>query len=329
MSGRDGLRAIVIGAAGYVGGEALRLLLSHPRVGSVRAISRSQAGKRFADAHPALAHVTDARFEEGKAEAAAREADVVVFALSHGESSTAMPAVLAGSSALVLDLAQDFRLDPAFVYALCDPPGVALRGVRAIAAPGCFATATLLALYPAAKAGLIEGTPAAFAITGSSGSGVVPRRTTHHPVRAHNVFAYGLDGHRHEAEIDAQLRRWSGPGAACRLLPHSGPFVRGIHATVRATLKTPVADPIALYHNAFEGRPFVRVLAEPPELSAVVGTNFAHLHAAVRENGRELIATCVIDNLVKGAAGQAVQAMNLALGFDELEGLAFPGIYPC
>lgn len=329
MSGRDGLRAVVVGAAGYVGGETLRLLFGHPQIGGVRAISRSQAGKPLAELHPALAHVTHARFEELDAAAAARDADVVFFALGHGESTATMPAVLAVSPRLVVDLAQDFRLDPAFVYALCDPPGLRLHGATAIAAPGCFATATLLALYPAVRAGLINGLPASFAITGSSGSGVIPKRTTHHPVRANNLFAYGLDGHRHEAEIAAQLARWSGPSSACRLIPHSGPFVRGIHATVRATLNSPVDDAVALYRNAYEGRPFVRVCDEPPELSAVVGTNFAHLHAAVRDNGRELLVTCAIDNLVKGAAGQAVQAMNLALGFDETSGLDFPGIYPC
>ena len=329
MSAPNGLRAAVIGAAGYVGGEALRLLLAHPRIGSVRAISRSQSGQRLADVHPSLEHVTDARFEEASVEDASRVSDVVVFALGHGESKAAIPAVRASSDALIVDLAQDFRLDPSFVYALCDPPGANLRGARRIAAPGCFATATLLALYPAAHRGIVEGLPVSFAITGSSGSGATPKRSTHHPVRAHNVFGYGLDGHRHEAEIAAQARRWGGPDAACRLLPHSGPFVRGIHVTLRARLAAPLADPLALYREAYATRPFVRVLDAPPELSAVVGTNFAHLHAAVRDEGRELIVTCVIDNLVKGAAGQALQAMNLALGFDETEGLTFPGIYPC
>jgi N-acetyl-gamma-glutamyl-phosphate reductase len=329
VSGRSGLRAAVIGAAGYVGGEALRLLHGHARVASVRAFSRSQAGKRLAELHPSLAHVTDARFEAASPEDAARDADVVLFALGHGESAAVVPAVLAGSDALVVDLAQDFRLDPAWIYALCDPPGLPLAGTRRIAAPGCFATATLLALFPAARSGLVEGVPASFAITGSSGAGVTPKLSTHHPVRAHNLFAYALDGHRHEAEIAAQARRWSGPQASCRLLPHSGPFVRGIHATLRARLRAPLGDPVALYREAYAGRPFVRVLDAPPELSAVVGTNFAHLHAVVREDGRELIVTCVIDNLVKGAAGQALQAMNLALGFGETEGLVFPGIYPC
>ena len=321
MPGRD-LRVAVVGAAGYVGGETLRLLHQHPRVATIAAVSRSQPGKRLAEVHPALAHVPDGVFVE-RVDAA----DVVFFALGHGESTKEVPELLAGSDPVVVDLAQDFRLDPAWVYALCDPPGLALPGARRIAAPGCFATATQLAVYP--LVGNLAEIPACYAITGSSGSGASPRRTTHHPVRAHNLFAYGLEGHRHEAEIAAQMSRWAGRPSSCVLLPHSGPFVRGIHATVRARVAEPLADPLARYREAYAGRPFVRVTDAPPELSAVVGTNFAHVHAVARDGGREVIATCVIDNLVKGAAGQAIQAMNLALGFPETEGLGFPGTYPC
>lgn len=320
MTAAGDLRVAVIGAAGYVGGEALRLLLSHPAVGSVRAVSRSQPGRRLAELHPSLAHAPDLAFE-----ADAPEADVYFVAMGHGDSAAALSGLPA--DALVVDLAQDFRTDPAWVYAICDPPGLEIRGARRVSAPGCFATATELALYPVAR--LLDGVPACFALTGSSGSGASPKRTTHHPVRAHNVFAYSLDGHRHEAEIAAQLTRWAGRPSTCRLLPHSGPFVRGIHATLRASLREPATDPVALYREAYAGRPFVRVLDAPPELSAVTGTNFAHVHAVARGDGREIVATVVIDNLVKGAAGQAVQAMNLALGLPETAGLEFPGIYPC
>ena len=313
MPGRD-LRVAVIGAAGYVGGEVLRLILQHPRVGAVAAVSRSQPGRRLAEVHPALAHATDATFVERHA-----AADVVFLALGHGESTREVPELLATQDPVVIDLAQDFRLDPSWVYALCDPPGLALAGARRIAAPGCFATATQLAIYPLASR--LEGVPASYAITGSSGSGATPKRTTHHPVRAHNLFAYGLEGHRHEAEIAAQMTRWAGRPASCLLLPHSGPFVRGIHATIRARVADPVADPLALYRAAYAGRPFVRVVDAPPELSAVVGTNFAHVHAVARDGGREVIATCVIDNLVKGAAGQAIQAFNIVHGLPETAGL--------
>jgi len=133
----------------------------------------------------------------------------------------------------------------------------------------------------------------------------------------------------HEAEIGEQLAGWSEGRVSCRLLAHAGPFVRGIHATVHARLRRPVPDPLALYRQAYEGRPFVHVEDTPPGLHAVVGTNFAHLHAVPREDGREVVVTAVVDNLLKGAAGQAVQAMNLALGLDERAGLTWPGVHPC
>jgi N-acetyl-gamma-glutamyl-phosphate reductase len=341
------LRTAVLGAAGFAGGEALRLLSIHPRVASVRALSRSHRGSPAAAVHPALSHLEPLAFEDGSI--LEREpVDVVFVALPHGESQRAMERLVDAPERTVIDLGADFRvrdlslhesfygphaapsLRDAFVYGLADVVGAALRGARRIASPGCFATAALLALRPLASGGLLEGAPVCFAVTGSSGAGALPKRSTHHPVRAHNLFGYSLAGHRHEAEILDRLRAWTGdPGAACRLLAHAGPFVRGIHATLHARLREPLPDPLALYREAYAGRPFVRVLDTPPELSAVVGTNFAHAHAVPRDGGREAVVTVAIDNLVKGAAGQAIQAMNLALGFGEAEGLAFPGIYPC
>jgi N-acetyl-gamma-glutamyl-phosphate reductase common form len=340
-------RTAVLGAAGFAGGEALRLLSIHPRVASVRALSRSHRGSPVAAVHPSLAHLESLAFEDGSI--LEREpVDVLFVALPHGESQRAMERLVDASERTLVDLGADFRvgdlalhesfygphaapsLRDSFVYGLADILGDALLGKRRIASPGCFATAALLALWPLASRGLLERTPVCFAVSGSSGAGALPKRTTHHPVRAHNLFGYSLAGHRHEAEILDRLRAWTGdPGAACRLLTHAGPFVRGIHATLHATLREPVPDPLALYRDVYAGRPFVRVRDEPPELPAVVGTNFAHVHAVPRDRGHEAVVTVAIDNLVKGAAGQGIQAMNLALGFGETEGLAFPGIYPC
>jgi N-acetyl-gamma-glutamyl-phosphate reductase common form len=339
------LDVAVVGGAGYVGGELLRLLAQHPQLGLLRAFSESQAGKRWASVHPALEHVGGGVFEAYDASAASA-GDVTFLALAHGRSQKLMPE-LAGAGLLV-DAAADFRVSDRalyeayygphgafelvhdFTYGLADVLGDRLAGCRRIAAPGCFATAAALALWPLAAAGLLAERPTCFAITGSSGAGVEPKRSTHHPVRGHNFFAYSLGGHRHEAELADRLRAWTGGAvAACDLLTHSAPLVRGIHATVRARLARPCPDPQALLRRAYDGRAFVRVLDAPPELAAVVGTNFAHLHAAARDNGETAIVTCTIDNLVKGAAGQAVQAMNLALGFPETAGLEFPGIYPC
>ena len=343
------MRVAVIGAAGYAGGELLRLLLSHPDVTDWRATSRSQAGKPVGAVHPQLRSLTDRPFEALEPAEAARGCDVVFLALEHGESSKVAPALFAAGTGLVIDIAADFRvadlalytkhygahpspeLLSRFRYGLADVEGPRLRGAAAIAAPGCFATAAQLALYP--LAGIAGIQPALFAVTGSSGAGVQPRPTTHHPVRAHNLFAYSVMGHRHEAEVLSNWRRWTGrDDATARLMTHSGPFVRGIHLTLHAYLAAGRQGGKAagiLFRDAYAGRPFVRVLDQPPELTHVVGTNEAHIHAVDSPDGREIQVMIVIDNLVKGAGGQAVQAMNLALGIPETRGLVGGGIFPC
>ena len=342
------MRVSLIGAAGYVGGELLRILLQHPEVTDCVAVSRSQAGKPIGDFHPGLGLLTDARFAGLAPAEAARGRDVVFFALEHGQSSEVMAAVLEAGPGLVVDLAADFRIrdgrlheryygfHPApalqhrFRYALADVAGCGLRGADGLAAPGCFATAAALALYP--LAGLeLAAPPVIFAITGSSGAGVHPRATTHHPARAHNVFAYSVMGHRHEGEILEQWRDWTGnPAARARLMTHSGPFVRGIHATLHASLATPVTGAALAerYARAYGGRPFVRVLSQPPELTHAVGTNLAIMHPAASPDGTEVQVSLALDNLIKGAGGQAVQAMNLALGLPETAGLLLTGMLP-
>ncbi|MGH7499012.1 MAG: N-acetyl-gamma-glutamyl-phosphate reductase [Gemmatimonadales bacterium] len=349
------MKVSVIGAAGYAGGELLRLLLQHPDVTECIATSRSQAGKPISSVHPALGALPDARFSGATPGEASRGRDVLFLCLEHGESSRVAGEVFEAGPGLVIDLAADFRvrdlrlyeqfygphaapeLVNRFTYGLADVLGAELRGATAIAAPGCFATAAQLALYPLARAGL-DVSPSLFAITGSSGAGVQPRPTTHHPMRAHNVFAYSPLGHRHEAEVLHSWREWIGrPDASTRLLTHSGPFVRGIYLTLHAYLprglNVSAGDPgtaaAGWYREAYRGRPFVRVLESPPELTHAVGTNFALIHAVESADGCEIETTVAIDNLIKGGGGQAIQAMNLALGIDERAGLTAAGIYPC
>jgi N-acetyl-gamma-glutamyl-phosphate reductase common form len=340
------MKVAVIGAAGYTGGELLRLLLQHPQVTECVATSRSQAGKPIADTHPALATLSEARFSGQGPGEVARGRDVVFLCLEHGESARVAGDVLDAGPGLVVDLAADFRtadlrlyeryygahsapeLVPRFVYGLADVLGQQLRGARAIAAPGCFATAAALALYP--LAGLeLAAPPSLFAVTGSSGAGVQPKPTTHHPMRAHNLFAYSVLGHRHEAEVLLRWREWTGrPDATARLMTHAGPFVRGIYLTLHAWLRGSgsIAERFRL---TYAGRPFVRILEQAPQLTHAVGTNYGLIHPAELADRSEVQVMVAIDNLIKGAGGQAIQAMNLALGLPETDGLLGGGMYPC
>ena len=345
------MKVAVLGGAGYAGGELLRILLQHPDVTELVTTSRSQAGKPVADLHPGLRLLTDARFAAHAPADVSRGQDVVFMALEHGESSRFMGDVIDAGPGIVVDLAADFRIQdgainaryygdhvaPALVhrfqYGLADVLGEQLRGARAIAAPGCFATAAQLALHAIADFELATP-PVIFAVTGSSGAGQSLRPSTHHPARANNMFAYGVMSHRHEGEILEQWRRWRGDATAnVRLMPHSGPFVRGIHATLHAHLAGASAPDTATLRqrvaSRFAGRPFAQLVAQAPELTHVVGSNLALLHAAFSDDGSEVQVMCVLDNLIKGAGGQAVQAMNLALGLDERAGLLAPGPFPC
>ncbi|HXS25929.1 MAG TPA: N-acetyl-gamma-glutamyl-phosphate reductase, partial [Gemmatimonadales bacterium] len=339
-------RVSIVGAAGYTGGELLRLLLQHPQVTECVATSRSQAGKPIADTHPALATLSEARFSGQGPGEVARGRDVVFLCLEHGESARVAGDVLDAGPGLVVDLAADFRtadlrlyeryygahsapeLVPRFVYGLADVLGQQLRGATAIAAPGCFATAAALALYP--LAGLeLAAPPSLFAVTGSSGAGVQPKPTTHHPMRAHNLFAYSVLGHRHEPEVLLRWREWTGrPDATARLMTHAGPFVRGIYLTLHAWLRGSgsIAERFRL---TYAGRPFVRILEQAPQLTHAVGTNYGLIHPAELADRSEVQVMVAIDNLIKGAGGQAIQAMNLALGLPETDGLLGGGMYPC
>jgi N-acetyl-gamma-glutamyl-phosphate/LysW-gamma-L-alpha-aminoadipyl-6-phosphate reductase len=348
------MKVAVVGAAGVAAGELLRLQLQPTQVTECLATTRSQAGTPIGDVHPALAPLTDARFSGATPGEAAHGRDVVFLSLEHGESSRAAADVFEAGPGLIVDLAADFRVQDLrlyeryygshaapdlvgrFRYGLADVLGSELRGASAIAAPGCFATAAQLALYPLARAG-VDLTPSLFAITGSSGAGVQPRPTTHHPNRAHNLFAYSVLAHRHEAEILQGWRQWTGrTDATARLLAHSGPFVRGIYLTLHAFL--PQGSDVSglgpgtagkWYRDTYAGRPFVRLLDAPPELTHAVGTNYALIHATESSDGRDLQVSVAIDNLVKGAGGQAIQAMNLALGIEECAGLVAAAPFPC
>lgn len=337
------MKVAVIGASGFVGGELLRLLRDHPEMDEIVAVSRSRAGRPVADVHPSLVGIDDSFADMTPAEAA-RGRDVVFLCLEHGESEGLVDEIVAARPGIVCDLSADFRVRnrelherhygprrshaaATFIYALADVAGPELRGERALAIPGCFATAAQLALWPLARLAP-EGVPVLFAVTGSSGAGAKLKETTHHSLRAHDLFAYAALGHRHEAEIEEQWRRWTGRDEAPRLAAHAGPFVRGIYLTLHA--RSPrAAEARDVFRDAYARRRFVRMLDEPPHLTRVAGTNRADLHVAADPASGEIQVSVAIDNLIKGAAGQAIQAVNLAAGLDETAGLPVAGAYPC
>ena len=346
--------AVVLGGSGYVAGEVLRLVAGHPRLEIAVAVSTTQAGEAVAASFPHLAGVLSAglRFSEGDALAPlfARGGDVAIFAATpHGTTAALLDGVLkeaeaAGARAHAVDLSADFRFpDPARFASIYGRPHGAPRRCPSFvcavpehvegaptphaAQPGCFTTAAVLAAYPLLALGLAEGGVFVSAVTGSSGSGRTPVPGTHHPERSGNMVAYAPLAHRHEAEMRELLGRpRGGVEPEVEFVPHSGPFVRGIHATVRLSLVEAMpAQALAGEMGAFYGgSPFVTVSLEPPRLNEVVGTNRCRLGVAAR--GRTAVVTSVIDNLVKGAAGGAVQWMNRLLGLADETGLALAGL---
>jgi N-acetyl-gamma-glutamyl-phosphate reductase len=344
----------LIGTSGMLAGEFLRLAAEHPELEIGGLVSR-EPGRALSELHPHL--VGPATIDEAEATARLRErasagaAVALVLGLPHRASALAwrsLSAALgeAAANVRVVDLSADYRLrdpalyarwykeehpDPAglaeFVYGLPEIAREPLEGARRVAAPGCFATALQLATWPAAARGwLLEREPWHFsAVTGSSGSGVTPTPGTHHPFRHANLWAYGLEGHRHEAEL-GQMLAHLGQKPELLFVPHSGPFARGIHLTAMLPLAKPVdaAEARAAYREAYAGRAFVRVLDEAPDLRRVVGSNSAALTPRVR--GRTLVVLATLDNLIKGGAGQALQCLNLMFGWPETAGLPRHGL---
>ncbi|WP_406672067.1 N-acetyl-gamma-glutamyl-phosphate reductase [Natronospira sp.] len=341
------ITALLLGAAGYGGGELLRILHAHPAVGEVQAVSRSHAGQPWHAAHPRLRGFVEGEFlaKPDLDTLAASDYPVIFSAQPNGSLArdwSAFSAALADRELLsrttVVDLSGDFRLGDAqayqvaygqphpvpealgqWVYGLSEHQAEALRGARRIANPGCFATAVQLALKPLLELASPDWL-AITGVTGSSGSGVHPSATTHHPERADDFRAYKPLQHQHEAEIRRALAAQGGHALKLGFVPHSAPMVRGIFITVQAYL--PGMDEESLrrhYQASYEGRRFIRLVDDLPRVHSVIGTNACDLGLAVRDG--QVVVMAALDNLIKGMAGQAVQNMNLALGLDESSGL--------
>jgi len=341
---------VVFGAGGFVGAELLRLIACHPDLELAAAVSDSHAGRAVSEVHPQLAGWTGIHFTasgDWALDQLEKGSWTVFSALGHGATMERLPAVLElaeGNDVQVIDLSGDFRLrDPeqyqryygnehtapelldGFVYGLPELHREAIVDADRVANPGCFATAVSLALIPAAASPWPVVCMAVDGMTGSSGAGVQLRPTTHHPHRAHNIEAYRPLDHQHIPEV-LQAWRAAGGGAETPLsfVPHRTPLVRGIAVSAHLFLDLEVkADEVFEHYSAFYAdAPFVRVISKPPAVVDVWGSNRCDL--SVTASGRMVSVCTAIDNLVKGAAGQAVQNANLMNGLGETTGLLTP-----
>lgn len=312
----------IIGGAGYTAGELCRLLLNHPHAELGFVHSSSHAGHALADVHEGLIGETDLCFTdrldwEG--------IDVLFFCMGHGRSAQFLAEHDVPPTMRIVDLAQDFRLSAPgndYVYGLPELQRDKIRGARHVANPGCFATAIQLALLPLAAAGRLSGDVVVNAITGSTGAGVKPAATTHFSWRTHNLSVYKVFRHQHVAEIRQSLTQLqpSFSGHALDFIPYRGDFPRGIFCTAYLHTEATQEEVDEMYARYYADAPFTHYVADRDiDLKQVVNTNKALVHAEVFE-GRLLITSC-IDNLLKGASGQAVENMNLMLGFEPAAGL--------
>jgi N-acetyl-gamma-glutamyl-phosphate reductase len=335
------IRVALEGASGYVGGELLSLLFHHPEVEVVAATAGQAGGERLAAIRPRFG-ANSMKLQTSLEPEQLKKLDLLFLALPHGESSKRIASI--PRELPVIDLAADFRIadraraeatygpHPAwdyqseFVYGLPELNRPRIREARRIAVPGCFATAASIALIPALEADVMQGPPWISAVTGSSGSGHRPAQKTHHPERALNFFGYQPNGHRHQPEIESALQGLNPSKFPLHLQVHSAPLVRGIYASAFFPVD-PSADLSELYRRRFEKEPFVEVREEPPQLADVVGTPRATVSVSTRSESATVFVA--IDNLLKGAASQAVQCMNLRFALPEDAGLRWPtGVLP-
>jgi N-acetyl-gamma-glutamyl-phosphate reductase len=345
------IRVGIFGGSGYGGAELLRILLQHPHAEVLMVTANEHAGKAVGEVHRNLYGLTDLSFVKAPEEFESLSVlDCVFLALPHGQALEVAPRLPTGVK--VVDLSGDFRLGDAdefrehygrehtavelqreFVYGLTEFNREEIRRARLISNPGCFATATLLGLGPLAASGALKGRVVVDAKTGSSGSGAKPAANTHHPQRSNSFYAYKPFTHQHVPEIEQALRgvgaegRWS---SELVFMTHSLPVSRGIFASIYAELaegsEMTAEQLAALYADFYKGSFFVRMVPGSPDINWVKMSNFCDIGFAAR--GRQVAVFAALDNLVKGAAGQAVQNMNLMFGLEERAGLMLVGGNP-
>lgn len=310
----------ILGAAGYTGGELIRLLLNHPEAEIVFANSESNAGNLVADVHEGLLGDTDLRFTS---EIPFEKVDVVFFCFGHGKSEQFLREHTIPAHVKIIDLAQDFRLaapDNDYVYGLPEINRERIAAAQHVANPGCFATCIQLGLLPAAKLGIVKGDIAVNAITGSTGAGQKPGATTHFSWRNNNMSIYKAFCHQHVPEICQSLKQVQGElDAEIDFIPYRGDFARGIFATQVVKTDMPIEQIVEAYKAFYKNAPFTHYVDNAIDMKQVVNTNKALVHCD--KFGNKLLITSTIDNLLKGAVGQAVQNMNIMFGVKETMGL--------
>jgi len=344
----DAINTIVLGSSGYVGGELLRLIAGHPQLKLAAAVSESNSGKQIREIFPHLQNAFgDQAFIGLNDVDKLLHGKLAIFsAAPHGASAALVNDVLKkcaanGAEAHIVDVSADFRFadqgEYEAIYGTHGAPELLDEFMCAlpehsentnhphVGHPGCFATAMLLAAVPLLQLDLVEPELYAVGITGSSGSGQAPSAGTHHPVRHSNLYAYKPLAHRHAPEVMSICESLTGTGNQLNFVPHSGPFARGIHMTVQGKLKKPLSTEELKneFTNFYSHNEFVTVVEGTPKLKNVTGSNYAHI--GVSSDGQSVVVFSVIDNLIKGAAGGAVQWMNRKLGLDETAGLTAPG----
>lgn len=313
------VRVGILGAAGYTGGELIRVLLNHPEAEIVFANSESNAGNPVSDVHEGLLGETDLCFTD---QMPFDQVDVVFFCFGHGKSEAFLKEHQIPEDVKIIDLAQDFRIagEHDYVYGLPETHRNTIRTCRHLANPGCFATCIQLAMLPALKAGLISGDIHVNGITGSTGAGQKPGPTTHFSWRNDNISVYKTFTHQHLLEINQTVQELQ-PGYTGRILfvPQRGCFARGIFVTAYATCTASLEEVQAVYARYYQNAAFTHFVTKSPDMKQVVNTNKAIVYIEKYED--QLLMIACIDNLLKGAVGQAVQNMNLMFNLDEKAGL--------
>lgn len=312
----------IVGGSGYTGGELIRILLNHPATEVDFVYSTTRAGKKLTSAHADLLGQTDLVFT-GKVNL---NVDVVFLCLGHGNSTTFLQEHSFSAHTKIIDLSNDFRLETdahfegkPFVYGLPELNKKKIEDAQYIANPGCFATAIQLALLPLAKARKLNSQVHINAVTGSTGAGVSPSATSHFSWRNNNVSWYKPFTHQHLGEIQESLKSLQSNASELFFLPNRGNFTRGILATAYLQYEESLEEAIQLYTQFYQTARFTHLAEEPIHLKQVVNTNQCHVH--LHKHGNTLLITSAIDNLLKGASGQAVQNMNLIFGLEEDLGL--------